>query len=538
VQRGLFVHVVAEKGELESSNNVEVRCGVKARKSLGTEMLWVIDEGAEVKEGDVLARLDSSGLELDHVQQEITCSNAQALMINAQNDYDSAVIDKKEYLEGTYKQEQQELQKAIFEAQKSIFEAEEARRRSEEYAQYSERLAAKGYITELQLIADRFAVEKAGKDLEKAQEDLKLAQTKLHVLETYTKEKQIKTKDAAIATAKAKALSEETRYKLEQENLRELEEQIELCTIKAPADGTVVYANQRSWRGGSSEFVVEPGAVVRENQVVFRLPDPAQMQVKCDVSETDIGLVEVGMRATIRMGTNDDEMMQGEVAKVNEYPEPNWHSSAPKDYLVFVKILDPPPTLRTGLTAKVEIVVKQVPDAVQVPIQAVWLDGDKHYCFVQDNSGGWYATQVRLGAANNEMVVVQSGLDEGVRVTLTPQRYLDEVHLPEISKAASGPPEDQASGESDRRGEPAGRKAAQGDTQALVRRLLERHDRNGDGSLSADEIPDGDRQRFMRADRNGDGIITSTELGKVPAGQKPAPLPGQPQERGRGEDGR
>ena len=28
-----FLHVVSEKGEIESSNNVEVRCQVKARKS-------------------------------------------------------------------------------------------------------------------------------------------------------------------------------------------------------------------------------------------------------------------------------------------------------------------------------------------------------------------------------------------------------------------------------------------------------------------------------------------------------------------------
>lgn len=444
VQRGLFLHVVAEKGELESSNNVEVRCGVKARKSVGTEILWVIDEGTEVTEDEVLARLDKSGLELDKVQQEITCSNAEALMINAKNDYDSAVIDKKEYLEGTYKQEQQELKKAIFESQKLIFEAEEARRRSEEYALYSERLAAKGYITELQLIADRFAVEKAGKDLEKAQEDLKLAQTKLHVLETYTKEKMLKTKEAAIRTAQAKWKAEETRFQLEQENLRELEEQIELCTMKAPAAGTVVYANQRSWRGGSSEFVVEAGAVVRENQVVFRLPDPTQMQVKCEISETDIGLIETGVPATIRMGTNDDEKMDGEVVKVNEYPESNWHSSAPKEYLVFVKIDDPPPTLRTGLTAKVEIEVNRVADALQIPLQAVWLHGDKHFCFVQGNNGDWYATEVKLGAANNEMVTVESGLEEGARVTMTPQRYLDAVDLPEIPKTESGPPEEQS----------------------------------------------------------------------------------------------
>jgi multidrug efflux pump subunit AcrA (membrane-fusion protein) len=467
-------------------------------------------------------------------------------MITAKNNYESAVIDKKEYLEGTYKQERQELQKTIFEAEKAIFEAEEDLRRAEQYALYSERLAAKGYVTELQLMADRFAVEKYGKDLEKAREDLSLAQTKLHVLEVYTKEKQLKTKEAAIATAEATWKSEQTRYELELENLREIEEQIELCTIKAPADGEVVYANVRSWRG-SSEFVVEPGAVVRENQLLFRLPDPTQMQVKCEVSETDIGLVEVGMPATIRMGTNDDKVMQGDVVKVNEYPEPNWHSSAPKEYLVFVKILDPPigsplekkkSSLRPGLTAKVRIVVNEVSDELQVPIQAVWLHGKDHYCLVQDDGGDWYAAQVKLGPANNEMVIVRSGLKEGMRVTMTPQRYLDRVDLPEIEQADAESEDEQAAAEARRRAASADGNNRRGDTQQLVRRLMQQYDRDKDGSLSGQEIPKERREHLIRADTDGDGAVSSDELSRSLARRKPVGRPGQNAARSKGEGDR
>jgi hypothetical protein len=238
------------------------------------------------------------------------------------------------------------------------------------------------------------------------------------------------------------------------------------------------------------------------------------------------------------MGTNDDEMMQGEVAKVNEYPEPNWHSSAPKEYLVFVEIFDPPSTLRTGLTAKVEIVVNQLPDAVQVPIQAVWLHGGKHYCIAQDTGGDWYATQVKLGAANNEMVIVESGLDAGARVTMTPQRYLDEANLPEIPEEVSPPPERRGNAGTGPGAESAGRGGGQDDRQQLVRRLLGQHDRNGDGSLSGDEIPEGDRQRFVQADTNGDGVVTSAELTRALARRKPAQPAGQAAGQGRREGGR
>jgi multidrug efflux pump subunit AcrA (membrane-fusion protein) len=130
------------------------------------------------------------------------------------------------------------------------------------------------------------------------------------------------------------------------------------------------------------------------------------------------------------MGTNDADLMSGEVTKVNEYPEPSWSSSAPKEYLVFVEIDNPPDTLRTGLTAKVEIIINQRDNVLQVPVQAVHLHGDRYYCIVQDDNGDWFGTRVTIGPTNNESVVILSGLEEGMRVSLTPTRYLDRVDLP------------------------------------------------------------------------------------------------------------
>ena len=68
--------------------------------------------------------------------------------------------------------------------------------RAEQYERYSERLAAKGYVTELQLVGDRFAVEEARKELQSAQ-------TKLHILDNYTKKKQIMHLEADVKTAEA-----------------------------------------------------------------------------------------------------------------------------------------------------------------------------------------------------------------------------------------------------------------------------------------------------------------------------------------------
>ena len=49
---------------------------------------------------------------------------------------------------------------------------------------YSKKLAAKGYVSEAQLEADQFAVEKARKELD-------LAQTKLEVLRTHSRKAKV-----------------------------------------------------------------------------------------------------------------------------------------------------------------------------------------------------------------------------------------------------------------------------------------------------------------------------------------------------------
>ena len=59
-----------------------------------------------------------------------------------------------------------------------------------------DRLAAKGYVNQLQLEADKFAVEKSRKELD-------AAKTKLKVLDEYTKAKMLKQLESDIAIAKA-----------------------------------------------------------------------------------------------------------------------------------------------------------------------------------------------------------------------------------------------------------------------------------------------------------------------------------------------
>jgi RND family efflux transporter MFP subunit len=445
VKRDDFELTVTERGEVEAFDVTEVRSLVKSNNTTGNAILRIVPEGTEVKKGDFLVELDSSALRTQRTSQKILVNAAKAAEVEAKNTYDTAVIAKREYLEGTYLQERQTIESEVFVAEENL-------NRAKEYYAYSQKLASKGYVNELQLEADRFAVEKAKKDLD-------TAKTKLNVLDEFTKPKMLSTLDSAILIAKAKWDSGQNSYELEQEKLEEFDDQIAKCTMVAPEDGIVKYAHVTDGRG-DQEFIVEEGTVVRERQVIITLPNADSMRVNLSVNESLVQYVKPGLAAVISPVGFGDRVLHGEVERVNQYAEPTgWRQANVKEYKALVAIDQPTPELRAGMTAAVTIRCAEVPDALQVPVQAVYAHGRKLYCFVYKD-GAWEAREIKAGPTNDKFFVIESGLNEGDQVAMNPRGYVDEVNLPKLSpeEAQRAVPQ-RAAG---RRGRGEGRQGGEG----------------------------------------------------------------------------
>jgi multidrug resistance efflux pump len=423
VSRERFEHYVNDRGEIESSSNVEVRCHVKSRGTEGTRILKICPEGTHVKIGDFLVQFDDSLLQAELTQREITVSSGEAAVIQSKSDLATATTALEEYEKGTY---YQDLELAGSE----VFVAEENLRRSEEYLQYSQRLAAKGYVTARQLEADRFAVEKTRKELQ-------AAQTKLDVLKRYTRKKTIGQLTADIAKAKAALKSAENAQKLNIHERDEVLDQISKCRVVAPEAGQVVYEND-SDRRGDDEFIVKEGAIVRQGQTIIRLPDPMRMQVNAVVNETRINQVKKDRPARVELVSRPGRFFDGVVRQIDAFPiKERWNRSGPKKYNVIVEILNPPENIRPGLRANVQIFVHQETDALTVPIQSIVSRRDgTSYCLVREEDR-WLPRQVEVGPNNEKQVVIRDGLLFGEQVAVDPRTYLDQVELPEPALDAS-----------------------------------------------------------------------------------------------------
>ncbi len=500
---GDFIHDVVEKGEVESARNVDVMSVVRGYRDLNNfEILWVIEEGKMVEPGDVLVRLDSSALEEEAKLQRLDLSGSVAGLSKAQNELEAAQIAMTEYVDGLFVQEKKELEA-------EIKFAEETLRRAEEYYAYSSRLAAKGFVTSLQLEGDKFAVDKAKIELDNAK-------LKLKVLVDQTKQKKIKELESAIGVAKADLESAKERNSIEQKRLEFFLEQIKNCTITAPASGQVVYANERGNRE-ASEFIVEPGSSVRERQTIIRLPDYSAMQVHVLINESRVAMVDPGMKATITLDAFDGLKLNGTVTKVNEYPEPISRFGAQiKRYAAVVTIDGTPRQIKPGLTANCAIHVDSRDNVLMVPVQAVFPYGDDYYCMIRKNAEEVEPRKVDLGPSNNRFVVVNSGLESGEYVSMSPRRLTDSVEMPELPpeqfNASPGRNGDRKKSDKGPTEESPGEADQSGEQTQLVDRVLKRFDTNNDGVLSSDELAASGGEKYANADQNGDGQVQRQEL--------------------------
>ncbi len=519
VQKGPFDHIVLEQGEIESSSNNEVKCEVKGRGGSGTPILTLIAEGAIVKKGEILCQLDSSALEQDAKNQRIVVSTVESNLISSEAAVSKAAIAKQEYLEGTYLTEQKAILSEIALAQQGL-------RKAELSLQSAERLAAKGTLKALQIESEQFAVQNA-------QSSLESAQGRLRVLDKLTKEKMLVQLNSDIETARAKLDSDKSTLIEEKEKLDEIKTQVKACTVQAPADGQVVYANRQGGRG-SSDFVVSAGVPVQEQKTIFLLPDPSRMQVKAKVNESRITLIRDGMPVKINVGATGHELL-GQVVKVNKYAEQSssWGSTV-KEYLVIVKILDPPEEIRTGMTAEVRIFVEQIPDAIQVPVHAVYETKKHHFVLVQKGKE-WETREIKIGATNDKFVTVGEGIQPQEMVVLDPRNHLDKMNIPELKeiddretlakigasalkpiggvglRSDGGGPRSASDGPS-RGGPPS--PAGNMDSNALAAEILSRMDTNTDGKLSLTEVAGNEKMKnsFPDYDANKDGSIDLAEI--------------------------
>lgn len=506
-----FVVTVTEDGNVESASNIDIRCLVAG----GGTIKEIVNDGTIVNQGDKLVEIDSAVIDEQILTQKIGFEKARAIRDQAKNDLEAAKISLREYVEGTYKKEQQAVDSQITVAEENL-------RSAQNTLLYTERMFRKGYVTPLQLESQQFAVKRSGLDLE-------TAKTAKRVLEEFTYAKMKNDLETLVATAGAKATSEQAAYELEESKLKRLETQKQNCIIRAPQAGMVVYANESSGGGrmSSDRPKIEEGAVVRESQVILRVPDLTQMQVRATVHESKVESLKRDMRASVVI---QNRKLTGYITSVANQPEPiSWGTSPVKKYATYVRIDGEQADLKPGMTAKVEILIAERKGVLTVPVQCVVEQGGKFYTW-RTSGAASEKTPVTLGLGDDRQVEVLTGLAKNDLVLQNPPEKStsefsgtpDMKQFGDGPRASGGKPSGEVAGGAggpgsggpgnggpNAGGQGAGGPGAGGGGQ---RRMdIMSHDADKDGKVSLDEAPEPMKRFFSNIDTNGDGFVTAAE---------------------------
>src|SRR5262245_55556010 len=423
VWKGPYDYAVTTRGAIESASNIELRCDVRARGG-GVAILDVVPEGTEDNEGDVVVELDPSSLLEEEEQQKILISTRESLVAQAENALKAAEIGKTEYLEGLFVSQEKLLMS-------ELYLAERAKATAEAGLESSRALYKRAIITSSQVEAAHVALDDAGNKLD-------AAQANLNTLRTLTKQKELTLLEATIASAEANLKSQQRNLQLEQQRLTNIQTYLANCTIRATAAGQVVYANDPDIFRSSSytPFIVAPGAIVRERQVLIWLPNAEDMQVRTTVNEARVTLIRPGMPVSIHIEALEDEVLQGEVTKVNQFAEPAGYWNSINKYGITVHIKNPPAVLRVGMNAEAWVHVEQAPEALQLPVQALAESHGHFYSLVK--SGDEYETrEVEIGSTNDQVATIERGLDEGDEVVINPRSAGSLLKLPSLADSAT-----------------------------------------------------------------------------------------------------
>lgn len=518
VKRTDLLITVTEDGNVESAKNLELKCKVPGPITI----LEIVPDGSHVKEGDELVKLDSYSTEDSITTQTIAVAKALAAKITSEKNFSAAKIAVKEYEEGTFVQEMQQYEADIIVAKQNLSSAENL-------LHYSRKMHRKGYVTQLDVESKEFAVEQA-------KLNLAVAERKKDVLEKYTREKTLEQLRSVRDSAEALMTSDLAAFEKETRTLAKFEQQLKDCTIIAPADGMVVYANDM---GGGFRMQqtpkIEQGASVNQYQAILKLPDLKHMQVKALVHETKVDQLHLGMRTRIKIQDLD---FQGEITSIANQPEAtSWFQGTTKEYATLISIDGEPTDLKPGMTAEVEILVAEKTGVLTIPVQCVVQSGNKFHAYVKTRQGVEPRDLV-LGGTNDTVIEVMDGVKEGEQVLLNPRADVpdaseetQEAEKIDVSKrfgAARLKADTTAApvGGGVAAGAPAGtapapgRPAAGGEGGARPREgrggpagfklpTFKELDKDGDGKITKEENPS---PYFDQQDTDHDGAVTAVEF--------------------------
>ncbi len=386
VVRGDLKVTVSGSGNLEVSNEIKLAFGVGGR----VDKIYV-EEGDEVSQGDVLAKLETDALELAlarskvaYTQAQVAVTQAEVAVTQAQVAWQTAEYNLNQALELYTWPEIKTMQADVDEAKA--------------YVDYTSWNLAQAATTELQ--------EMWKQALSYARARLTAAETKLDAMvrsydtdEVAIKRRQLEAAQQSLELAQQSLELAQQSPKLTQQSLELARKQLDEATITAPFDGVVA-------RVGADEK-----DTVSVATTIIHLIDPSSMELNIEVDEIDITEVKPGQRAIIEIDALPTLALEGKVSSISLL------STQAAGVVVYdVKIeFDVPEGigLRVGMSATADIIIAERSNVLLVPDRAIARDSQGNTIVEVMVNGQLEERKVVIGISDGFQTEIIDGLRDG-----------------------------------------------------------------------------------------------------------------------------
>jgi HlyD family secretion protein len=433
VQKGPFRLEVEARGVIEPLNTVRVRseCDWTVR------ILSIVPEGTFVKKGDVVCVLESSEIEeflrsrevylikakasevTSAQQEELQRATAERRLSEAQNALKMAELDHTEYIQASFPEQRRSIHSDI------DFTDERLTVADDELA-FVEKMFALGLSNRANVDTASLKRTTEAEALRRLEGELSLLEQFEHPRMIYEKEFKVRqsrlsvlrtelANSLAMSRAKIETLSEQRRRDIYERYVEMARSSIEACTIRAPRDGQVIYAN--SWSSRSRGYSnIEEGKSVYHTQPIFEIPDTDRYKVLIPLNEALITHVRVGMPVTVRPVSDDSVEVSSQIARISPYPiSSSSYTPGVKEFMLDVVLNmteDIKSVLQPRMDALASLAIEEHSDAITVPRTAVTRLGGKSVVLLSQGEK-LIPCPVQAGEIANGDVLIESGLQEG-----------------------------------------------------------------------------------------------------------------------------
>ncbi|HEU0140446.1 MAG TPA: efflux RND transporter periplasmic adaptor subunit [Bryobacteraceae bacterium] len=325
----------------------------------------------------------------------------------------------------TYKLRQAEADLA--EAEQQVIQAGNEAKAKQEEIEY-ELITARGELkqAEIEVMANPIRAALTAK-----QNDITLegARNKLAKLERdYPQRKAAASASIAIQEAarkKAQVLADTARRN------------IEMMTLRAPADGYVNVernTNTNFYFSGMVLPLFQVGDQVRPGMAVAQIPDLDSWDVAAQIAETDRGHLSVGLSADIRVIALPGHKFAAKVKDLGGTTGPPWQ----RRFECKLALLQAVPELRPGMSARIVVTLETLKNVMWLPAQALFEQGGRTFVYARHGER-FLAKDVKLVRRGESQVVI-TGLqpDEEVALASPDQKNQKDQKKQAASPASAG----------------------------------------------------------------------------------------------------